>query len=343
MCPSCAHTTQVTTAHPKNPGVLSRGHGVREIDAKGERVFRSSATIFLFLGSVLGSVAFTPAARGAVYYVAIDGNDANAGTVSSPFRTINFAYEKTVAGDTVIVKPGVYTDVTMAKYSGLYGLYFGHSGTSTHPITIKSQIKWQAIIDGQNVAGRDRVLVLGGIYNIVDGFQIRYGKKAGVTLYGSNNQLINNEIHHNGNLGDATSTQGQDGVFSDPGVHDNLYAQNYIHDNGRISLASNLDHGLYLCGDNEAVVNNVVTGNSAYGLQIAGYSTVTNMKVYNNVFAKNGRSGIVVWQAIDQIFIENNIFYNNERYAVRVYNTSGGTVAIDNNIMFGNLQGTVDT
>jgi len=31
------------------------------------------------------------------------------------------------------------------------------------------------------------------------------------------------------------------------------------------------------------------------GIQIAGYNTVSTMKVYNNVVAFNGASGIILW------------------------------------------------
>ena len=38
---------------------------------------------------------------------------------------------------------------------------------------------------------------------------------------------------------------------------------------------NNLDHGMYLCGDNEIISNNIVAGNAANGLQVAGYRTVS--------------------------------------------------------------------
>ena len=45
---------------------------------------------------------------------------------------------------------------------------------------------------------------------------------------------------------------------------------------------------MYLCGANETVLNNVLYRNAASGLQVAGYTTVSGMKVYNNVIAWNG-------------------------------------------------------
>ena len=131
-------------------------------------------------------------------------------------------------------------------------------------------------------------------------------------------------------------------VSLDQGTRGNAYVGHYIHDNGRIASDSNLDHGLYLCGDDELVMNNVVFHNSAYGLQIAGYDTVSGMRVYNNVFASNGRSGIVIWQAMDGVEIENNLFYENAIGGVASYDAHGGGIALDHNDFFGNPSFDVD-
>jgi len=137
-----------------------------------------------------------------------------------------------------------------------------------------------------------------------------------VFRYGPNgNQILDNEIHNNGNPA-STSGNGLDGVYDNENTSGNIYAGNYIHNNGRAG-GSNLDHGLYLCGNNEWVINNVVTANDSRGLQIAGYTTTSNMKVYNNVFAWNGVDGVTVWQDMNGITIENNIMYQNGRYGVQ--------------------------
>ena len=54
----------------------------------------------LALGISLSAVQ----AFGAVYYVATDGNDANAGTKVKPFATLNKANKVVAAGDTVWIR-----------------------------------------------------------------------------------------------------------------------------------------------------------------------------------------------------------------------------------------------
>jgi parallel beta helix pectate lyase-like protein/Big-like domain-containing protein len=264
-------------------------------------------------------------------YVSALGCDENPGTSDQPLRTIARAHTLAAPGDQVIVMPGIYTD-----YTSLYGIRLRASGTAISPIVLHSQVKGAAIIDGRNAPDRNVGIYLQGDYTVIDGFEIRNNPNGGISIWGSGNQIINCEIHHNGTPA-SWSTDGKDGVYSDPSTSGNVYAANFIHDNGR--TGSNLDHGLYLCGNNELVINNVLVGNAASGLQVAGYLTVTNLKVYNNVMAWNGTSGILLWQALNGIDIENNIFFQNDHYGLGSWDAHGSGVVLDHNLSFGNAYG----
>ena len=61
------------------------------------------------LGAVLSVAMSATQSFGAVYYVATDGNDGNAGSKDKPFATLNKANAVVHAGDTVWVRGGVYT------------------------------------------------------------------------------------------------------------------------------------------------------------------------------------------------------------------------------------------
>jgi len=251
--------------------------------------------------------------------------------LAQPLRTITHAYSLATPGVTIVVAPGTYTD-----YQTGWGLHLSKSGTASQPISLRSQVRGGAVIDGQNIADRNEALYLDGSYNIIDGFEIRGGPKGGITIWGNFNQILNTEIHHNGNPASAGAF-GQDGVYSSQSTWNNTYAGNYIHDNGR--TGSNLDHAMYLCGDNEMVINNVLIRNAAYGLHIAGYTTVGNMKVYNNVMAHNGKSGIILWMPVSGVDIKNNIIYQNAKYGIDSYDAHGSGVVIDRNLVFGNNLG----
>ncbi len=225
-------------------------------------------------------------AQAADLYVSTSGSDSNPGTSSQPFRTITYAYSRAGAGATIHVLPGIYYD-----YTSGWGIHLGSSGSASSPIVLHSETRGGAIIDGQNASDRNVGFYIDGDYNVVDGFVVRNCPNGGISIWSDGNRITYNEIHHNGNPA-STSTNGRDGVYSNEGTSGNYYACNFIHDNGR--AGSNLDHGLYLCGQNETILDNVLLHNAATGLQVAGYTTVSNMKVYNNVMAWNGTDGIIL-------------------------------------------------
>jgi hypothetical protein len=279
---------------------------------------------------LIGSVVVVNA-YGATLYVSTSGSDSNPGTSSQPLRTIVKAYSLASAGTTVIVKAGTYTD-----YNSGWGIHLGKSGTASSPITLKSEVQGGAVIDGQNASDRNVCFYIDGSYNILDGFEMKNGPKGGITIWANNNQILNCNIHNNGNPA-SSSTQGQDGVYSDETTSGNIYRANFIHHNGR--TGSNLDHGLYICGQNELVINNVLLANAAHGIQVAGYTTVANLKVYNNVMAMNGGNGLILWQSLNGVDIKNNIFYQNGHAGIGSWDAHGSGVNVDHNITFGNSLG----
>jgi hypothetical protein len=269
-------------------------------------------------------------AQAATYYVATTGSDSNPGTSSQPFRTITYAYSKASAGTTIMVAPGTYTD-----YTSGWGWHLSKSGTASSPIVLKSTTRGGAILDSQFGSSAHDGIYLDGSYNVIDGFGITRAPITGVYVAANGNQIINCEIYNNGTQG-SSDPEGQ-GIYSSDGTSGNQYVGNYIHDNGY--SGSNLDHGLYLCGQNEVVANNVVVRQPSRGLQLAGYSSVSNTKVYNNVFAWNGKHGITVWMQMSNVDIRNNICFENGLYGVQFYAATGSGVTLDHNLVYGNGSG----
>lgn len=76
-------------------------------------------------------------------YVATSGNDANAGTLSAPLKTIQRAVDLAQPGHTIYVRGGTYapsTNVQLLK-----------NGTSSQPITLRNYDGERAILDGENM------------------------------------------------------------------------------------------------------------------------------------------------------------------------------------------------
>jgi parallel beta-helix repeat protein len=137
------------------------------------------------------------AAAADTYYVATTGDDtrtkAQATSPSTPWKTINAAVAKLVAGDTLYVRGGTYVEA----------VFIWNSGTASAPITIAAYPGELPIIDGNRTFPTGQwagLLNLSGNYLHVSGFEVKnsiLGNEArGVSLYGTNNRLSKCNVHH---------------------------------------------------------------------------------------------------------------------------------------------------
>lgn len=78
---------------------------------------------------VYASTSDSPLQAAKFYYVSPTGNDTNAGTATAPFKTIQKAADKTVAGDTIILMAGSYTSAQTVT----------EVGAQNNPITIRGE------------------------------------------------------------------------------------------------------------------------------------------------------------------------------------------------------------
>ncbi len=150
---------------------------------------------------------------GSSFFVSTTGNDAAAGTVSHPFRTIQHALNLAVApGSTVFVRGGTYAErVTLP-----------HSGTAAGGfITLQSYPGEHVVLTGRGANNDDvgygvnMIQILNQSYVRVGGFEIAYNSGAtvgddafAVLVHGAGNgvQILNNTIHDM--IGKVTRTSG---------------------------------------------------------------------------------------------------------------------------------------
>ncbi len=102
------------------------------------------------------------------FYVSKDGYDSNPGTLSNPFKTINYGVSKLIAGDRLIVRNGVYNEMVSIS----------QSGTEINPITISAFPGENPIIDGDGavklpISDDEALMDITGNYIHVSGFEIR--------------------------------------------------------------------------------------------------------------------------------------------------------------------------
>lgn len=150
------------------------------------KTLNKSLFLILLLGliTIYGAIFIFPLpAFSAIYYVSVDGNDADPGTQEQPFRTIQKAANIVGPGDVVIVRPGFYNErVDTLRKSGQPG----------RPITFVAEPQGQATMLGFHLGyspGSDYIRIEG--FKIVDS-----GKGVAGILgdYSTGIEVINNSF-----------------------------------------------------------------------------------------------------------------------------------------------------
>ena len=136
------------------------------------------------------------------YYVALDGDNANPGTIDQPFATLRRADEAVAPGDTIFLRGGVY----QVGYHGYNGwtdsIRIGNSsnsnGTAESPITLKAYPGERVIIDNANPQGgyyTQYAVRLHGDWWVIDGIEFCHGDRYLFTILGDNNVLRNCKLY----------------------------------------------------------------------------------------------------------------------------------------------------
>ena len=272
------------------------------------------------------------------YYVAPDGSDGSPGSKAEPLRTIQKAASLARAGDTILVRDGVYSEAVVLRFSG----------KEARPIALKNYPGERPVIQpgkrGEPPPGHGVLLQAREGYQkpigwiVIEGLEIRYGWD-GVKFYNAHDIAIRNcHIHDNWN-------QGMLGNGNRVLIDRNVIAGNGTNKDARQSLM----HGIYATGTAFTITNNLIHSNTAYGIQVAAYeynkdsmagpeyAEAKNWLIANNTIAFNkNRAGVVIWQdGVENCVVQNNILYKNGGVnGVLFYSQKGQRHPVRNNIFY---------
>jgi hypothetical protein len=257
-----------------------------------------------------------------LYYVDPTGSDASPGTSRAPFKTIQRAAQVVAPGDTVVVRPGVYTGgerIVSISRSGLPGSW----------ITFRSDQKWRAVIDGRNGRSLEAWYFGPSVgYLRVEGFEIMGLHEHGFDTYGGqvhDLRIVQNLVHDIGRNCTDTSN-GRTGASLGAATKRVTFDGNVWHDIGRLAPGErgcvpktayykNHDHGIYVADADQITIINNVFYSFARGWAIHRYNSqgglARDLLIANNTFigANPYRAGqIILATPTSGLRIENNIF-----------------------------------
>ena len=317
--------------------------------------------------SIVVTASFTADAQStAFWYVSPSGSDANSGTETQPFRTIQHAADLVRPGDTVIVEDGTYTGTgtgTACAPATRPVLCLARGGTSGNVVTFRARHRLGAKLNGANNTSTDGIRLLSGANFIrIEGFEIygvgnASGASSGIEAYegGADVVLIHNDIHDVGRLCTDT-TNGQVGIYiQQPRVRTE---GNRIHDIGRFAPGEsgcspsttyyqNHDHGIYVNGTAEssaipgatdAFIDNNVFFNCRRGWCVQVYAgTVSRLTIVNNTFAfanpyQDGH--IILGAPTTDAQIANNVFYGPRTAAIDYFRGTQTNLQVRNNVVY---------
>ena len=276
--------------------------------------------------------------QAATYYVATTGNNANPGTISQPFATLQKAHDIANPGDTIYMRGGTYTlaaqtTISRSGNSGnlikvfnypsevpiLDGISLTNSGQS--PIQMNSASWWH--FQGLEIKnGPAFGLYMSGASsnNIVERCVLHHNTRlqasgGGITVdgTGANNLILNNDSHHNG----VPGSNGGDGI----GVNYTQATGNIVRGN---RIWRNNDDGIDLWNAANVLVEGnwawengyadslVPTGGNGNGIKLGGGGTGDgNHIVRNNVSWRNASNGFDDNNANIPMVVYNNTAYGN--------------------------------
>lgn len=258
---------------------------------------------FLFLAALFVSLPVSLGAR--TIYLSPSGDDSSPVAHGSVFRTVFAVLGKLEAGDTLIVRNGVY----------LGGLIVNINGTPEAPILIRGE-SLDAVIDSSR-NGLDAIRLDRSSHVIVDRLTIRRANRAGLGIVHCNHITVTNC---------RMADNGKWGIFT--GFVDDFHAE------GNECYGAKDEHGIYHSnsGDRFVIRGNILRDNAANGIHLNGDPVMGGDGVMNfgliekNIIYRNGSpkggAGINMTHVQD-ILVRNNLLYDNYAGGFTVYQDDG--------------------
>ena len=286
------------------------------------------------------------------YYVAVNGNNSNDGSISNPWLTIQYGVNQLAPQDTLFIKAGTYEEK----------IDIDVSGDETGYITIRNYQNDAVILDAINFNNSDSIIWTDNAYLRIEGLHLTNNIKnnaTGLEIQGAAHhiEIINNKISNIRFSSQANPTV----TPSKNAVPLNVWADQALDSIHNITIRGNEvfnnQTGYSECitgGGNFStfvIEDNIVHDNTNIGIDITGnygvcsnanydqgrYGVIRNNEVYNCDASYSTSAGIYIDGGRD-IIIENNRSHHNG-YGAEIgceENGSTSNITLRNNVLYQN-------
>lgn len=306
-------------------------------------------------------VAVPPSATGITYYVdAKAGNDTNSGTaVGSAFATLKKAITKVAAGDTVLIRAGLYRESLDLNNAA--------SGTSGKPITFGSYGDGEVIIDGSaKVSGWTQVS--GSVWKAPVGFtpvaavvnevplKQTYDGEGAVTA-GSGKWFYNATAKTlTADFGASAPSTADIVVPNSDGAQQHVYFYGSYYTFKGLTIRGSGSNGIWGYGSHITVERCNIKFNGKAGVAFQGSGDTDNAVLYSHIYhnvllnwprgnngnaeAGGGWPGATVWFANLRPLARGNVVHMNGGEGILSYGTvagkASGSALFEQNVVYDN-------
>lgn len=269
------------------------------------------------------------------FYISPTGNDSNPGTELLPWKSLAMAGSEVMAGDTIILRGGIYNERLVIKNSG---------NESAGPIIFKNYPGELPILDGSTMT-----LPSGDSYGLVEGYNISYVTVEGLELRNAKTtlddttpmgvyfagrgshitikKLVIHEIennHINGNAHGILIAGNQAVSMSQITIEENRLYNLILGWSESVSLNGNVENFL--------VTKNTIYNNNNIAIDAIGYEETCPLSVCIPEMDR-ARNGVISQNIIYDISSKDNPVYEGESSAVGIYVDGGKDIVIEKNMI----------
>ena len=306
-----------------------------------------------------------PSAPGKFYHVATNGDDADPGSDTQPFRTIGKAANVARPGDTILIHGGVYYEDVKPHYSGRPGKFITYTNYGDGEVIIdaengqragcieidnKSYLQFTGLtVRGANLYPdwpRAGIAVTDGSNNIILDNIKAYDNYFGIMAYGKDTPVSFITVKNSITFDPVTNTGNVHyGVF----FYMKVYDSNIINNHAAYALPEIQSYGIEVSTDYPGTQADgprriVISGNEVDHNESQGIHTwnAAGVLISGNHIHDNGATGIQIEDGSENVVIENNLSENNAQfyeYETGAWVDHSKNVLVRNNILRSNKIG----